>query len=332
MAIIKLPECLSIRDQSCVYKMMILKKNILEEQSVEIDFSDLKWIDPFGAVLLGVFICNLLEKEVKVTISNVKDDVCEYLIRMDFFKEFGLDFDYPYTRWPSGGRFREFEILQSPSRVEEVVGDIVNILRNNIKDEEMIKYINHSLEELLDNVFNHSKALRGAIIMAQSYSSKGEVIAAIGDDGRGFYRSLKKALEQKGINIDNSFWPHCTAIEKGTEKGITGVDVECIENNEYASSLAFNNNVGAGLYELRRFSEINHWIMRIVSHNGDVSFGATSYSEEYELLPIYGTVVGIKFRPRPLKSFEELMSIIRSEFRENGMQVSESSVNVEFED
>ncbi len=302
---IHLPEKISIEEY--ISKYFFSKFIDIKNEKIIIDFLNLRWIDPFGAVMLTIFIINLTDNNNEVYICCNKNSKCiTYLNRMNFFELVGLEIDYPYARRPSNCRFKEMVNITNEDMIEHATSDIINVL----SPDNCIKrgYSSYILGELLNNVFHHSRGLGGGYAFAQYYNHTNKTVFAVGDTGRGFLKSLERVLEKELKNTEDK---HSYAIFKSMEKGVTGGGE--IFDNERASSGDCYNNVGLGLYFLKQICEHNNGKIRIISHNGDVTYepGCSIIEDHLEDLSnkiIHGSVIAIEINKNFTIPYKEFFS------------------------
>jgi hypothetical protein len=128
-----------------------------------------------------------------------------------------------------------------------------------------------SIQEVLTNVFDHSKSDDGCFDCAQYYPIKKTIRLCITDFGIGILSSLKKKYRIR-TDLD--------AIKLAVQRGIT----------------SRSQSAGFGLSNIRDFLKVNEGTLTIVSGRGKVNF----YNRKIDSYNIHegfsGTIVNLKIR------------------------------------
>ena len=199
--------------------VVAIYRNIISsgEDTIEIDASDVEYIDPFGICMLAAVVNKLNEADISIAIRGVDPNVFEYLRRMDFLKQCRMDKkpSREGTRKNLTDRLVEVhritdrrEIDRSAARLAQaVIGGITDIRLDDTPDEmsgkSEVDQVEHPLRyvfnELIENALTHGRGKgfnkASAWVAAQYYPSSGKMRLAVVDDGCGFLESLRNHPE-----------------------------------------------------------------------------------------------------------------------------------------
>ncbi|MEW5948687.1 MAG: hypothetical protein AB1711_04665 [Thermodesulfobacteriota bacterium] len=126
-----------------------------------------------------------------------------------------------------------------------------------------------SLQELLINVFDHSRSNSGCFVCAQYYPNKMLIRLCITDFGVGILSTLKKKYK---ITSD------IKAIKLSVEEGVTSRP----------------QSAGFGLTHIRKFLKINKGVLTIISGRGKVDFYSNRVAEYNMAGAFEGTIVNLE--------------------------------------
>lgn len=210
---------------------------------LELDTSRVQTIYPNGAVPMAAAIDYFRAVGTEVTAGAVSDAVA----RTHLFDPMTIDrfvrYETPLTHnvW----RYRDEEEAQ------KLADKFVEAMVDQVRCENgVVDTFNWCLYEVMDNVFQHSGADDGFVMM-QLHKANRRCVISIGDSGGGIQRSLALSPHAE---IDRSQIKDArTAIAYAVQQGVTSKG---------------RLNQGNGLYGLARASELNGGRLRIVSGRG----------------------------------------------------------------
>lgn len=138
----------------------------------------------------------------------------------------------------------------------EEAHQITNLFVSALTDEVaceagVIDALNWCIYEVLDNVFQHSQAESGHVMM-QMHAQQRRFVIAVGDAGRGIHRAMAAASDSSKVDRTRLTHAHL-AIGHALEQGVTSKG---------------NLNQGNGLHGLRRSVEINGGSLTVRSGRG----------------------------------------------------------------
>lgn len=119
------------------------------------------------------------------------EEVHSWLTRINFYDLLRVNQRYPYSKWPSIGRFQEIVNVGKEAKAEEVARNLHAIFKKQSTwAPDVASQLTTVLSEIMGNVFHHADADEGALICAQTYPLRNAIEFAVADTGRGVAASL----------------------------------------------------------------------------------------------------------------------------------------------
>jgi len=141
------------------------------------------------------------------------DDILNYLSRMDLFKHLGFPFDEDFNRRQEIGRFIPIQLIHSYEDVNPITDAICELVLHQFEDARVfLPAMEWSVNEIIDNVFNHACINSPAAVYGQYYPGKRRLEVAIVDTGQGIKASLEESFE---LEDDGA------ALLKAIQRGVT---------------------------------------------------------------------------------------------------------------
>lgn len=246
-----------------------INQEVAETGRLMADLSDLEWMLPCSAILIGQKMFELTENSIEINISPPKNtSLKNYLAAIGF----------PLGKKGTGERhipihhFRKNDSDLQENVIESEMEDVMQCVKLNLP-ENMHQAIRYLLSELSDNIDQHSKFTQGSI-MVQYYPSKGHMDIGVFDNGL----SIPKVYELSGIKIEND----CDALEKA----VRGVSTKIHEGGRGYGLSSSKEIVLEGL----------NGNFNIISRRAMLSLNKSGKTEISNLnLPFYGTLVYMRF-------------------------------------
>lgn len=213
--------------------------NYNKNTKVIIDFSDCEFIYPDYVLILVCTIkylenrgCNI-HGEIKI---NRDSKLTEYLASMDFFEN--LKVKFPFEIKPINEKSSvKIQRYTSENQIE-VLKSILKVLKeNSYMNDNVYTGLDYCLNEILDNVLNHSETKEGWVV-AQYFENLNSIRLIVADYGIGIHKSL---------NIKHDFEPE-EAMLKCVEEGVGN-----------------GKGQGHGLYATTTFVRLNRGFLSIAS-------------------------------------------------------------------
>lgn len=227
-------------------------------------FERTTWIDPFAInVISGTIQCCLQTKERTTYIPPEDKKLRDYLSQIGFNRFFQMNGKNIH-------KDTSVELAQLTALKPLYIEDLIFLIDSKMKLSKGVKdSLKMSIQEILTNVFDHSKSNAGCFVCAQYYPLKMTIRLCITDFGVGILSTLKKKY---GITND------IDAIKLSVKEGVTSRP----------------QSAGFGLTNIRNFLKVNEGTLTIISGKGKVNF----YSNNVESFNISkgfeGTIVNLK--------------------------------------
>ncbi len=232
----------------------------------------------YADFLVLIVVCIKYQKNngVKVMgeIAKLKEcpiRILHYASRINFFKELGGDFQEPFTRQSSFGRFIEITNYKNSQDALQVNKQMIEILKASGTKKEVLLMLDYCLFEVLDNVLTHAKSSVQGWAFAQLFPNRNEIRLIIADLGIGIHRGLTEPTDSKFKDLEPQ-----ESVVKCTEEGVTG-----------------GAGMGNGLYHTKRFIVENGG--KLLIYSGEYAFDLENGQESISKVPNWpGTIIFMK--------------------------------------
>ena len=172
--------------------------------------SKMEFCDPAATVALAAFAASTYRATKKsVTLEGWNPE--SYLARVGLKTLAGYKDDYPKRRQDTDRITNLIEVADSRDR-QEARKNVLNVLQINHAGARSV--LDYCLEEMLRNVDDHADSPVNALLQAQYYENRHEVVMAIADTGSGILRSL----QQRHQTLDTDF----DAVKAAMQPGVSG--------------------------------------------------------------------------------------------------------------
>ncbi|MFW5868428.1 MAG: hypothetical protein ACOCX2_11465 [Armatimonadota bacterium] len=270
------------------------------QETVDIGATGVSFVEPTGLAGLSATLRLLVEptdQDCEINWQHPADrNVRNYLARMDFLTEFGIDVSH--GRRAAEGRFVELHAIDFATR------NVSNVLTSRLcsvaeanwdVNESAVKLMSYGLGECIDNVVAHSASPIGGFTCAQAYRNRDAMQYAVSDSGIGIRASLAERYE---LSSD------AEAIKLALEKHITG---------------KLTGHAGEGLFVVREMVAANGGVLIVHSGNALYQLDRGQRTGQIaEVPPFPGTVVGIELALRPDRSLADLFDVLFPEDAQEG--------------
>lgn len=172
-------------------------------------------------LLVVALVKHLRQKNVKVKgeFVNFKKDSnrTRYASRINFFEQLGITLEEDFQRQNNTGRFIEISEFNNDS-INAIQEAINKIFYDNVQvNKQMLEMFYYCLNEIMDNVLNHSAESAG-FVTAQLFPGNQVIRLIICDTGIGIYESLQSNPDL-GINHFTEKEALKLCIRKGISNG-----------------------------------------------------------------------------------------------------------------
>lgn len=175
-----------------------------EAQLYSIDFSDLKWVEPFGMLLFASRLRTFAAARRPARFRALNYEHLGYAAHMGFFQSFGLCFGKDPGEAPGGTQYIPVTVLEltevereaadeyrDPREIIERRSEALASILTREEGGDLQDTLSYSLREIFRNVLEHSKA-KQLWYAAQYWPEKDTVELCILDEGIGVRESLAK--------------------------------------------------------------------------------------------------------------------------------------------
>ena len=235
------------------------------KRQLTFNFANTTWMDPFAiTVIAGAIQCCLQTKKAEITYIPPEDKkLKDYLSQIGFNAFFHLSGNDIH-------RDTTVEIKQLRALEPFYIDNLIVLIDSRMRLSQAVKdSLKMSIQEILTNVFDHSKSDSGCFICAQYYPAKRTIRLCITDFGVGILSTLRKKYRITS-DID--------AIKLSVQEGITSRP----------------QSAGFGLTNIRNFLKVNEGTLTIISGKEKVNFYSNK-CERYNMTKGFeGTIVNLK--------------------------------------
>lgn len=181
-----------------------------EDDRPVLDLTHLEFCDPSATVALAGFAAHYRRKTKRtIELNGWKPD--SYLSRVGFKDLAGYPDDYPMSRRDDDRLTSIIEVATAGERGEarEHVLDVLDIAHSGCR-----LLMDYCLEEILRNVEDHADSPVNALVQAQYYQSKKNVVVTVGDTGYGILWNMRQRHSDLADDSE--------ALRKAMQPGMSG--------------------------------------------------------------------------------------------------------------
>lgn len=207
-------------------------------KSVAIDFRRVTKVFADGMLPIICTIDELKELGVKVKVLLPKDNEIRRLFRSVNWAHFlsPEQFDKSESTYDRHLVTRRFENIEEQQKSVSDFMDVV--LRTMTIPKDIISGLEWSINEITDNVLNHSESKHGGIIQASTHYKENKISFAVADSGRGILKSMQEGYPNLRTELD--------AIGEAIKAGVTR-NPKIGQGNGLAGSLRVTTMTGGSL-------------------------------------------------------------------------------------
>ena len=172
--------------------------------------------------------------------------------------------------------------FENAEEQKSVVDDFMDVvLRNMAIPKDIISALEWSINEITDNVLNHSESKFGGLIQASTYIKEQRIVFAVSDSGRGILKSMQEGFPNLRTEL--------TAIGEAIKAGVTR-NPQFGQGNGLAGSLRITNLTGGSLEILSGNGrlkvterETNRKPLRNISYKGTMVCGEINIVDNFNI-------------------------------------------------
>lgn len=235
-----------------------------------VDFSNVQQAYPNGMLPIIATLEKLRREDISITVQLPTDDETRKLFRSVNWAHFlsPSQFEKSESRHDRHLVTRQF---MDETEQKNVVDDFMDVvIRNMVLPKSIISGLEWSINEITDNVLNHSNSEIGGLVQATTYPSNGTIAFAVADGGRGILNSLKEGIPTLRTDIQ--------AIGEAVKAGVTR-NPKFGQGNGLAGSLKITTLTGGSF-------EITSGAARVLTTLDETSRTPRSFYQYY-----HGTLV-----------------------------------------
>lgn len=163
-----------------------------EEIDFQFDWTKCDFISISQIVALAIFVKRFNLKDC-IDSNGIKENVRQYISRMDFFKYVGLQQIEDFNRHAEKNRFLPLLVIQDDFDINSLVNRLMDIIVSKLEVQDSVKSaIDYSIGEILDNVEMHAQSKIGGLLGAQYFPNLGFLEVCVADGGIGIDSSMKE--------------------------------------------------------------------------------------------------------------------------------------------
>lgn len=209
-----------------------------ENDNLTIDFSNVMQAYPNGVLPIISSITEIRTEGYKVYVKLPNNDNVRRLFRSVNWAHFlsPNQFDRSESTHDRHLVTRNFTNENDQTLVVNDFMDVV--LRSMEVPKDIISGLEWSINEITDNVLNHSQSINGGFVQASTYPTNGQIAFAVADSGRGILSSLNEGFPSLRTDMQ--------AIGEAVKAGVTR-NPKYGQGNGLAGSLRVANLTGGSL-------------------------------------------------------------------------------------
>jgi signal transduction histidine kinase len=263
-----------------------------DEPVLDIDMSDVSWLDANMCAPLGALLEPLRDKSWKVAFWHVRPELAEILRRNGFLRRPGLEVPQRVLGHGTTIDYKRFDRtdVQGFKRyiAQYLVGKGIPEMTPALS-----RKFRESISEIFENAMEHSETKLGVFACGQYYPKKKRLDFSIADRGIGMRANI---LNRTGLALSD---------EQATAWSMEGMNTTRRPGDGRPG--------GLGLKLIRDFVSLNQGSIQIVSYTGYWRFKEESVESRSLSHPFPGTVVNIEINAADTKSYRLALEIDRSD-------------------
>ena len=246
-----------------------------------VNFSRVKKVFPNGILPIICTIDFHRNKGVQIYIKlPIKNDIRRLFRSVNWAYYLSPEqFDKSESTYDKHLVTRRFENAEEQ---KSVVDDFMDVaLRNMAIPKDIISALEWSINEITDNVLNHSESKFGGLIQASTYIKEHKIVFAVSDSGRGILKSMQEGYPNLRTELN--------AIGEAIKAGVTR-NPEFGQGNGLAGSLRITNLTGGSLEILSgngrlkvTNKETNRKPLRSIYYKGTMVCGEINITDDFSI-------------------------------------------------
>jgi hypothetical protein len=236
------------------------------EKSVTVDFSTVFYAYPNGMLPIIASLEKLRIDGINVYVKLPNDDHTRKLFRAVNWAHFLSPFQFEISESSHDRHLVTTHFIDSTEQKKAVDNLMDVVLRNMELSRDIISGLEWSINELTDNVLNHSESKSGGFVQATTYPQNDTIAFAVADSGKGILSSLKEAIPTLRTDLH--------AIGEAVKAGVTR-NPKYGQGNGLAGSLRVTTMTGGSF-------EVTSGLGRLLCTSDETTRNPRSRFQNYE--------------------------------------------------
>lgn len=244
-------------------------------KELTVDFSKVKKVFPNGILPIICSIDELRISGINIYIKLPSNDETRRMFRSVNWAHFLApeQFEKSESNYDRHLVTRRFENAEEQKLVVDDFMDVV--LRNLEVPKDILSGLEWSINEITDNVLNHSESKYGGYIQASTQTKERKVIFAVADSGRGILKSMQEGYPDLRTDLD--------AIGEAIKAGVTR-NPKFGQGNGLAGTLRVTTLTGGSLDILSGYGRLTVTSEDTNRRKNTIKFNGTLVSGEINLI------------------------------------------------
>lgn len=185
----------------------------LGKTSLTIDFSGVTKVFPNGMLPIICSVDDLRESGIKVFVKLPNDHETRRIFRSVNWAHFLSPEQYTKSDSTYDRHLVTRRFINAEEQLKAVNDFMDVVLRTMTIPKDIISGLEWSINEITDNVLNHSNSKNGGIIQASTHYKENKIVFAVADGGRGILKSMQEGFPNLRTELD--------AIGEAIKAGVT---------------------------------------------------------------------------------------------------------------
>lgn len=256
-------------------------------KKLTIDFSKVKKVFPNGMLPILCAVDELRSSGIKLYVKLPNNAETRrmfrsvnwaYYLSPDQFEKSESNYDRHLVT-------KRFENAEEQKLVVDDFMDVV--LRNLQVPKDVLSGLEWSINEITDNVLNHSDSKFGGFIQASTQTKEGKVVFAVADSGRGILKSMQEGFPDLRTDLD--------AIGEAIKAGVTR-NPKFGQGNGLAGTLRVTTQTDGSLEILSGFGRLKVTPIETNRRKNTIRYNGTMVSGEINLKENFSISEALDFK------------------------------------
>lgn len=260
-------------------------------ENLIVDFNDVKFLDPDDFVVLACLIESFVELGAKVNFRGGTDSFNAHLENIKFKQYWTPNFNRKrFTTSRNDTTLCLWKI--NKEQIYEYSKYAKEYFRDRFMSDKDLHPLQSNLDEVFNNIFDHSQSPIGGYVMIQFYPRNNKLSFAVCDFGKGIPYLINKFLKEKKMPQI----PDSQAINMAVNEGF--------------SIMSTPRNRGMGLHYLITLTENSNGLLRITSNKGYLQKISNNFFETENFdFNFQGTLIKVEVDLNTFENFDDQLEL-----------------------